>query len=213
MERRDNYRIQAQQAKALFLTYDQTRLIEKFRLKADTEYLFVNFLCKLHRIDRYTGDISVWKDGQWIDSNGYNVVMTLFDLLCDSKPDRYLAGRLRSMESFGKLFHQNLTDEDPRAVRIQQRPEAFQRACTALGARQVAGADMGYGLELFDGLELVLLFWYGDEDFAPRLRFYWDENALQYLRYETMYFAVGQVMQEIFQHMDGKGCGRSNNGR
>lgn len=202
MEKRDNYQTQAQQAKALFLTYDQTQLIEKFRLKADTECLSVNFLCKPYRISRHTGDVSVWKDGQWIDSNGYNVVMTLFDLLCDSQPDRYLTGRLRSMESFGKMFHQNLMDEDPRAVRIQQRPEAFQRACTALGARQVAGADLGYGMELFDGLELVFLFWYGDEDFAPRLRFYWDENAWQYLRYETMYFAVGLVMQEIFAAMD-----------
>ena len=202
MEKRDNYRTQAQQAKSLFLTYDQTQLIEKFRLKADAEYLFVNFLCKPYRVDRKTGDISVWKDGQWVDSNGYYVVMTLFDLLCDSKPDRHLTGRLRSMESFGNLFHRDLLDSDPRADRIQQRPEAFQRACTAVGARQVAGADLGYGLELFDGLELVFLFWYGDEDFAPRLRFYWDENALQYLRYETMYFAVGQIMQEIFAAMD-----------
>lgn len=185
-----------------FLTYDQEKLIGKFRLKADEEYLFINFLCKPYRIHRSTGDISAWRNGAWEEDNRYHVVMTLLDLLCDSRDDRQLSGRLRSMESFGNMFHRTLLDEDPRAVKIQQRQEAFQKACTALGARTAAGGDLGYAVELFDGLELVLLFWRGDEEFAPRLRFFWDENARQYLRYETMHFAAALVMQEIFQIMD-----------
>ena len=38
--------------------------------------------------------------------------------------------------------------------------------------------------------------WY-DEDFPAGLRFLWDENATMYLKYETMYFAVGLLRQRM----------------
>ena len=137
MEKRDNYQIQMQQAKRHFLTYDQDMLIEKFHLKADMEYLFVNFLCKPYRINRQNGDIRVYRDGQWVDSNRYALAMTLLDILCDSRMDRHIAGKLRSMESFGHLFHQSMLEEDPRGAKIQDRQPAFQKACVALGAKPV----------------------------------------------------------------------------
>ena len=37
----------------------------------------------------------------------------------------------------------------------------------------------------------MVQFWFADEDFPAQLQFFWDKNALQYLRYETMYYALG----------------------
>ena len=54
--RRDNYRIQAEQAKAHFLTYDQEALIRKFGLEWDDRYLYVTFLSSRYRIDRRNAD-------------------------------------------------------------------------------------------------------------------------------------------------------------
>ena len=62
--------------------------------------------------------------------------------------------------------------------------------------------DVSFAFELFDGLRIWLQFWEGDEEFPPRLRFLWDENALQYLKYETMYFAVPLLLQRIRENMD-----------
>ena len=53
----------------------------------------------------------------------------------------------------------------------------------------------------FDGLRIAVQFWHGDEEFAPRLRYLWDENALRYLRYETTWFATGLLMQRLREHM------------
>lgn len=46
----DNYRLQMEQAQARFLTYDQNRLIEKFSLQADGNYLYLSFLGTPHRL-------------------------------------------------------------------------------------------------------------------------------------------------------------------
>ena len=203
MEFRDNYLIQAAQAKQRFLGYDQQKLIGKFRLKADESYLYVNLLCKLYRIDRKTGDMEHREGDAWRDGNSYEEVMTLLDLLCDSRDDRWLSGRWKNMQAFGLQFHQNLLEEqhDPMAEYIDAHPEDFQKACLALGGEAVKGADMSYAIEVFDGLSIAVQFWHGDEEFAPRLRYLWDENAKMYIRYETMYFAVKLLKQRIREKM------------
>ena len=58
MERTNNYRIQAQQAKERFVTYEQSRLIAKLKLRFDETYLYVPMLRETYRIHRKTGDIS-----------------------------------------------------------------------------------------------------------------------------------------------------------
>ena len=199
MLRRDNYLIQAGQAKARFLTYDQQTLIRKFSLASDSDYLYVNLLCQPYRISRSTGDLRKQESGLWQDGNSYEEVMTLLDLLCDSRDDRRLAGTFQSMQTFGMQFHQNLLEDtrDPFAETIDADPALLHRAAAAMGAAALPGADMGYAFELFDGLKIGLLFWHGDEEFAPRVRYLWDTNAKQYIRYETMYFAISLLRRRI----------------
>ena len=174
-----NYLIQAAQAKRRFLTYDQEGLIAKFRLKHDADFLYVNLLCKQYRGDRKTGDLEYREGDTWLDGNSYDEVMTLLDLLCDSREDRWISGRWKNMQSFGLQFHQNLLEEqrDPMAERIDREPEHFQRACRLLGGVPLAGADLSFSFEVFDALPLAIQFWHGDDEFAPRLRYLWDENA------------------------------------
>lgn len=199
MGRAGNYHIQAQQAKAHFLTYDQEKLIGKFGLKYDAEYLYINLLCQPYRISRITGDLERFHAGSWIDGNSHAEVMTLLDLLCDSREDRYVAGRWKTMQSFGLQFHQNLLEDrrDPHAERFDRDPGSLHRGCRALGGRPMPGADISYSMEFFDGLPICVQFWHADEEFLPRLRYLWDENAHMYLRYETMYFAVELLLRRL----------------
>ena len=67
MERVNNYLIQASQAKGRFLTYDQQKLIDKFQLKSDEAYIYVNLLWKEYRIQRTTGDMEHLTKGTWAD--------------------------------------------------------------------------------------------------------------------------------------------------
>jgi hypothetical protein len=201
MGRTNNYLIQAQQAKERFLTYDQQKLTEKFGLRTDARYLYTTVAGRLYRIDRGSGDLQYLLGENWQDGNSYEEVMTLLDLLCDSRDDRCLSGQWQSMQTFGLQFHQNLLEdrEDPFATQIDRDPSVLHRAAAALGAEAIAGGDFGYAFELFDGLKIGLLFWHGDEEFYPRVRYLWDKNAKQYIRYETMYFAVDLLRRRILE--------------
>lgn len=199
MKKTDNYAIQAAQAQAHFLTYDQDAILRKFRLEADGEYFYPVLLGSRYRLSRTTGQLQRQCGGAWVDGNSYNEVMTLLDMLCDAREDRYLTGRWNSMQNFGLMFHKDLLEDkrDRDAERYDRDPAALHRGCAALGGRPIGCADIGYAIELFDGLEIGLQFWHGDEDFPPRLRYLWDENALAYIRYETMYFAVSLLLQRL----------------
>lgn len=199
MERTNNYLVQAQQAKNLFLTYDQDALIRKFRLSFDETYLYTTMLHTLYRIHRATGDLERQEASGWADANTFNEVLTLYDMLCDSRENRYLSGRWKNMTSFGLMFHQNLLEDarDPWAEKFQENLDAFRTACLSLGGRPLDSGDVAYAIELFDGLEIGVQLWLGDEEFPPNLRFLWDENATMYIRYETMFYARGLLLDRI----------------
>lgn len=201
----NNYYIQMQQAKQRFLTYDIEALIQKLCLKADTRYLYPKLFSVQYRIDRLTGDTDRLKDGIWQDANTFEEVMTLLDLICDSREHRFVCGRWKNMRDFGLQFHQNLleTQKDPWAYCFQENQEAFRRACRALNGKAVQSGDIAYSIEVFDGLPIMLQLWFGDDEFPPNVRLLWDENALMYLRYETMYYAKGLLLEHIKEKMEG----------
>ena len=204
VKRTDNYAIQAAQAKSRFLTYDQEALIRKLGLEADDTYLYIPMLSQPHRIRRDSGDMERLSGGCWIGANSHAEVLTLLDLLCDSREDRHLSGRWKALSAFGQMFHRNLLEgqRDPWADRFEGDPEGFRRACLSLGGVPFPQGDIAYILPLFDGLEILVQLWFGDEEFPASLRFLWDENALQYIRYETMHYAKGLLLTRLREEMD-----------
>jgi len=204
MGRMDNYRIQAEQAMARFLGYDSEKLIRKLDLQADDQYLYTRMLGSDYRIRRNTGGLERREGASWVEAKTHGEVMTLLDLVCDSREDRFLTGRWQNMQAFGLMFHRDFLENrvDPLAKAIQKKPAAFQAACDALGGVAMKGGDLSSAIELFDGLRIGVLFWAGDEEFQPRVRFLWDENARMYLKYETMHFAVGLLRQKLLQSME-----------
>ena len=204
MARTDNYLIQAQQAKSCFLTYDAEALAKKLNAKLDADFLYTTCFGQSYRVSRKTGDIQRLENGAWQDGNSYEEVMTLLDLICDSREDRHVSGRWKAMQDFGLQFHQKLLedDHDPWAERFQNDLPAFRRACLALGGKPLPVGDAAYAFEVFDGLSVAVQLWLGDDEFPPNLRFLWDENAGQYIRYETMYFAKALLLTRIAGKME-----------
>ena len=210
MEQRvNNYDIQQAQAKKHFLTYDQQELIDRCRLRFDGEYLYTQLITQDYRICRKTGDMERLEGDHWVDGNSFAEVMTILDWLCDSRDDRYITGRWINIVNHGHFFHRNLQEDgdDPYAEFFDKDPAAFVRACLALKGEALPGADIGYSIELIDGLRVFVQLWHGDEEFAARLRCLWDENTTRYIRYETTWYAVGLLMRRIRENMgNGRAC-------
>ena len=199
----NNYLIHVQQAKARFTIYDQDKLIAKLKLRHDEDYLYAVMLSETYRIHRRSGEIDRMTEAGWVNTNDYGEVMTLLDLVCDCREDRFITGRWKNMTDFGLMFHRSLTEmkNDPWADRFEAEPEGFRRACESFGGKPFPQGDIAYTIELFDGLSVLVQLWFGDEEFPAGLRFLWDENALMYLKYETMHFAKGMMLEKIAQRM------------
>lgn len=198
MERHDNYRLQVEGAKKYFLRYDQEKLIEKLKLKSDEDWLYTEMLCRAYRIHRRTGTVERLEE-TWVETNHHGEVMTLLDLVCDSRPDRYITGRWKKMTSFSAVFHGGLlqTTSDPFAQAVQENQDGFRKACEALQGIPGPGGDISYALPVFDGMRIAIQFWEEDEDFPPTISWLWEENALMYLKYETMWFFLGLLQSRI----------------
>lgn len=203
MERRDNYAITAARVRQLFAEYDQQALARKVGAKLDGEYFYVDFLSERYRIHRLTGDISRFHGDAWVEANSFGEVLTLMDLICDSREDRHPTGNWRNMRDFGHGFHQQLLEQrDPWAERFQEQPEMFAKACEALGGEKYPLGDVAYAIPVFGDLRMLIQLWFGDEEFPAQLRYLWDENALQYLKYETMFYAVPLVLKRVQEQME-----------
>ena len=192
MERRNNYAIAAAQAREHFAGYDHEALARKLNIRLDEEYLYPVMLSHPYRIHRRTGDIFRLDGGEWVEANGFDESLTLLDLVCDSRESRSISGRWKNMSSFGHQFHQTLLERaDPWAQQLQEHPAALEAACRALNAKKYPIGDIAYAIPLFEDLAILLKLTYGDDEFPASVHWFWDENALQYLKYETMYYALG----------------------
>ena len=196
----DNYVLQLQSAQKRFLTYDQDALIQKLRLLADEKYLYIPMLGKQYRLCRHTGCLER-KSANWEDANTFGEVMVLLDILCDSREDRCLSGQWQSLQQFGKLFHTSLLEpkEDPLATGYDKQPGLLKQVCLSMGGRPISGGDEAYAVPLMDEMEIVIFFWHADEEFPAQFRFFWDKNALQYIRYETMHYALGLLKSRMHE--------------
>ena len=101
------------------------------------------------------------------------------------------------------MFHTGLAENqrDPWAERFEENPEGFRRACENLGGHPFPQGDIAYVLPLFDGLPVLVQLWFGDEEFPANLRFLWDENTPDYIRYETMWYAKGMLLKRLEEEM------------
>lgn len=192
MPRPNNYDIMAQQAQKRFLTYDQSAILAKSPANADENYIFLPVLDLTFRVCRHTGKTDLSCGNGWTPAPPHDM-LTVFDYLCDARPNRRLSGQLKSMASFGHMFHTGLLENGTASAlenAIDQAPDSFIRACKALGGTPFPNCDLGFTLPFFPDLPITLQFWHSDEEFPPRLRYLWDSSATQFLRYETMYYAL-----------------------
>ena len=61
--------------------------------------------------------------------------------------------------------------------------------------------DVAYQIPLFDFLPVIFQFWNSDEEFPPSLKFFTDKNMLEYMHYETVWFAMSHLLERIEENM------------
>ena len=200
-----NYDKMLEAGRKLFLGYDQSAMVEKFRLAQDDRWLYLSFIARRYRIEKATGLI------QWLDETGqahaagFHDGMAIYDILCYSKPDCRLSGQFGPINSVASSYHTSGLGEslfDERAAVFAKDPENLKRICEKLGGVQEGKGDIAYRLDLFPFLPIRLSFWLADEEFPASLQLLWDMNTLDFVHYETTYYIAGHLFTRLRELME-----------
>lgn len=201
-ERKSNYDITRDRVEREFLKYDQDKIIEKFHLAYDEDYLYLRFLACDYRVGRKTGRVERLPEGVHA---GFNETMTIFDVLCESKPGCGLSGqfvRVNDLDGVAKTAHLGGNLFDGSAKAFTHRIQALKAACERLGGTAGSVGDVSYQIPLFDFLPVTLQFWDADDEFDAVLKIMWDRRTLDFMRYETTWYAAGHLLDRIRQLME-----------
>ena len=201
----DNYDLQVDMAKRIFLEYDQELLIRKFCLEADESWLYLSYLNTPCRISRQTGAVEKYVRNAWLECRDYSTVMTVYDLLCYPKGEMLpaLSGQWCTVGTFivtGITETEGITRKT--AQFFHGRMDALKAACEKLGGvlqKSVASADLTCKFQVTPFFPVLLQFWEGDEEFSPKLLILWDRNADQFLHFETTFYLQGDLLQHLIE--------------
>ncbi|RHO59919.1 DUF3786 domain-containing protein [Eubacterium sp. AM05-23] len=202
-----NYEKMKRQMQKEFLKYNQDDMIKRFNIDANERYLTVDFMGGICRIGRKNGFVECNDiDIEGFREADYNEAMTIYDLLCWSKPDAVPAGQFVNMQSISKIHS---TAPSANSGFFNQEMKLFDHQDTLLrevleklGGVIIDGGDLAAQIPVFCGLDLLFRFWNSDDEFAPEIQFFWDANVLSFMHYETVWFANHVLIRRIREMME-----------
>ncbi|MBR4078892.1 MAG: DUF3786 domain-containing protein [Christensenellaceae bacterium] len=200
---KNNYEQMRNEMRIHFLDYDQPEMIRKFSLKHDDKYIYIRFLARDYRISRQNGIVEGSDNGFSNTSEAdYNESMTIYDILCCSKPDCALSGKYALSSSLKGIIHTGWNVGG--GTMFQQFSDTFDKlfdrlpyACELLGGVPEGRGDISYRIPMFDFLPVLFSFWRSDDEFPADIRLLWDTNVLDFMHYETLWFAAGHLMRRL----------------
>lgn len=200
-----NYDIMRADAKSRFLTFDQENMIANYHMAFDKDYLYLPFVGRLHRISRKTGTVE-WTEDDFVHCGeaDFDTTLTFFDILCRDVPGN-LSGKFCGVGSLKGIGYSAWSGKNmfgDYAKQFDGNTEKLVLVCEKLGGRKEQMGDVAYELPVFPFLPMKLQFWEADDEFDASLTIQWDENILQFMRYETTFYATGAVLQRISDMMN-----------
>ena len=206
-ERISNYEITKRRVQKDFLKYDQEKMMQKFSLKADENYLYITFIGHSYRICRKSGYLE-WSEDNFVTcvEGDFNEALTIYDLLCDSKENCHAANdfinlnSLSTLQSSSKKLGDGLFHGEDKI--FDHKDRLFGKVCEKLGGIKAGKGDVAYELPLFDFLPCRIQFWNSDDEFDAQLQIFVDKNVLKFIRYETVWYAVSHLMKRLTEEME-----------
>ena len=204
----DNYDLQVDIGKKIFLQYDQSLMIRKFQLEADEKWIYLTYLNTACRIDRETGGIEEFHADGWEACRDFSTVMTVYDLLCYHK-GKYAPLLRQQWCAAGTFVVTGVTQTDTFTRKyagfFDGNMDKLKAACEELGGvlqPRMAGADLTCQLWVTPFFPVLLQFWNGDEEFPPKLMILWDRNTDRFMHYETTFYLQGDLLSRLKKAAD-----------
>ena len=195
-----NYEKMAAFSRELFLRHDQEAMIRLWDLEHDADGLYLPYFNERLRLDRHTATLSRAEDGDWPPTDFVHETMVLFDLLTYPAERPRASGRWASISMLGGIIgaghDRNLNHEDV-AAQFAGNAGGLRAACERMGGLPLGRADVGYAMPLFHDFAIWFQFWDGDDEFPASIKYLFDERALRYMHYETLWYAMHSLTDRL----------------
>ena len=196
-----NYEITKKRVEAEFSGYDHEKIAKKLDLKIDKDYVYIIFLGSEYRVNRISGLTEKITSPNTFEEADFNTVLTIYDILCDSKEGASPSGEYTFINNLSKV--QNAASYAGEGFFKQhedyfaQHMDRLEKNCLRIGGIPFGKGDISYKIPVFKDLCIVVAFWEADEDFPPQLQIKPDTNTLDYMRYETIWYMAGCLVAEL----------------
>lgn len=203
-----NYEIAKRNAGKLFCEYDPALLAQKRNILFKEGYLYPKLLGRAYRICAQTGRVE-WSENHFTDCReaDFNETMIIYDILCYSRPDAAPSGEFLLMEQLSRIQNASSYAGNGLFQKEEQfldgKTESLARALQKMHGIPYGKGDVSFRLPVFQSLDIVLSFWESDEDFPAQLQFFCDQNILQYMHYETVWYLASHIVRRIKEIMSG----------
>jgi len=201
MAKISNYDVTRDKMEKEFTKYNQEEMIRKFQLRHTEDHLFITFIGELYRINRFSGKVERCSEGEPAYTHaGFNESMTIFDVLCCSKPDCRLSGEyatVTNLPGITKTSAPGMGMYADIARMFTNRSDMLRRACERLHGTEQKVGDVSYCIPLFDFMPIMLQFWDADDEFEASLKIMWDKNVLDFMHFESTFYAVGHFFKRL----------------
>ncbi|MGM9640908.1 MAG: DUF3786 domain-containing protein [Faecousia sp.] len=203
-ERKNNYAHMLEAARLHYLDYDPKVLAARPGVEERDACLATLFLGTETRIHRDTGLVTC-RVGDTFRPANFCEGLSVYDWLCDRKPDATSSGEFCPVGSLPGVYVGGgglSMSGGSLPAKIDKAPDRFRAACVAMGGTELPLGDLGFRLNVFPDLPMVLKFYHGDEDFPPSLTLLWDKNTLRFVRFETVYYIAGCLLDRLSLRME-----------
>ena len=175
--------------------YDIPKAIRQFGLFSDEQFMYVDFMTRHYRIDLKNGETE-WSDDNFVSIReaSFNEVLSIYDILFYSREDASLSGEYTMMQNLSRVQ----TTETYAGASAFKKYEAFwdgkqtelAKSCERLGGVKAGRGDVSFRIPVFQQIDMIMQFWHSDEEFPASLQFLFDQNLLQFMHYETVWYVV-----------------------
>lgn len=200
--RRSNYETAKENARKIFLGYDQSILIKRWRLDCDENFIYLDFVGDRYRVNRKDGQVLLVDGGREVS---FNTALSIYDLLTYSKPDAQLYGSMGDLRHLSRSNTGWLSDKhafhSEESEFFDGHQQELEDALEKMGAIKTTGADVAYLVPVFDRISMIFQFWRSDEDFPSEIKFFWDLNITDFMHFETVWYASGHILNKILDNM------------
>ena len=191
----DNYERLYQQSREHFLTFPQEPMIDWYGLARDEKYLYFHILGREAALDRVTGELICGGEPA-----GFNEACAVYDILSRAGRRPVLANRWVSIVDLGGNTAARHMDSLRAELRdMEGRLEEKKALCRSWGGVEQPQGDLSFILPFTEFFPVWVQVWEGEEelDIPARFNCIWDANTLDFMFYETTWYARGFLLDKL----------------